>query len=161
MAAPVSPSPGQFITDTFWDTEIYNRWTDLYSSWTAYTPTWTAATTNPVLGNGTLVGAYSRANTSKTIYMRLRLVAGTTTTFGSGAWSFTLPPGSSLSALQSLGGHLLDNSTLNRWAATTYLTTTNGVERIAVNGSVGVSGTVPFTWASADQLYLTGAYEIL
>lgn len=59
------------------------------AAWTSYTPTWTAATTNPVLGNGTLVGRYKQFG--KTVLVNITLTAGSTTTFGTGAYSFALP----------------------------------------------------------------------
>lgn len=160
MAAPVSPSSNQFITAAFWKTEVTDRWTDVYSGWTSYTPTWTAATSNPSLGNGTLTAAYKRLDGSKSVYLRLRLVAGTTTTYGNGAWSFSLPAGLTPAAFQSLGGFLLDNSTVNRWAISAWLTAANGIERIALNGTVGITGTAPFPWAVSDHLMLGGVYEI-
>ncbi|RCG29003.1 hypothetical protein DQ384_21870 [Sphaerisporangium album] len=93
-------------------------------------PTWTGATTNPVLGNGTLAGAYKVADTAKTVHIRIRLVTGTTTTYGSGAWSSGLLSGAA------------------------------GVDRIPVQTGTGASGTIPFAWASGCQLVLAGVYQI-
>lgn len=62
---------------------------DALGASTAFTPAWTAATTNPVLGNGTLEGWWSR--TGKRVSVDIKLTIGTTTTFGSGPWSFSLP----------------------------------------------------------------------
>lgn len=160
MVAPVSPAAGQFITEAFWDTEVYDRWVDVYSGWAAYTPAWTAATTNPVLGNGTLVGAYKRLDTSKSVYLRLRLVTGSSTTYGSGAYSFSLPPGLAPTAIQTMGGFLLDNSTVNRYAVSAYLTAANGIERVAYSATVGITGLAPFGWAVSDSLTFSGVYEI-
>ncbi|WP_052390767.1 hypothetical protein [Streptomyces sp. NRRL B-24484] len=60
-----------------------------FGAWTAYTPTWTATTTNPILGNGTLVTRYSRVGKTITYVGTLR--AGTTTNGGNGVWNMTLP----------------------------------------------------------------------
>ena len=60
---------------------------DSVSVWTAYTPTWTAATTNPSIGNGTLAGRYTQIG--KTCVLVIGLTAGSTTTYGSGNWSFS------------------------------------------------------------------------
>lgn len=57
--------------------------------WTAYTPVWTAQTSDPALGNGTLEGRYMRFG--KTIFFRVVLTIGSTTTVGSNFWKFTLP----------------------------------------------------------------------
>jgi hypothetical protein len=160
MAAPVSPTDPQFITKAFWDAEIYARWVDLYADWTSYTPTWTCSTSNPSLGNGTLVGAYKLADTAKTLYLRLRLTAGSSTTFGSGAFQFTLPSGLAVGSTQTIGGYIHDNSTLARYPVSAIMTPSTAIERVAVNSGVGVTGAVPFTWAQSDTLLLTGVYEI-
>lgn len=58
-------------------------------TWTAYTPSWTATTTNPSIGNGSIAGRYQLVG--KTCIAKFEVVAGTTTNFGSGSWSFSLP----------------------------------------------------------------------
>lgn len=58
-------------------------------TWSSWTPVWTAATTNPVLGNGTLEGRVCRIG--QMVYIEILLASGTTTTFGTGAWIFSLP----------------------------------------------------------------------
>ena len=55
----------------------------------AFTPTWTASVTNPTLNNGTLTGRFSRDG--KLIDASVELVVGSTTSAGSGAYSFSLP----------------------------------------------------------------------
>jgi hypothetical protein len=155
----VSPTAGQLITKTFWDTEIYGRFTALYASWTSYTPTWTGATTNPTIGNGTLDGAYTRFGDGKTVCVRIRLVIGSTTTLGSGLWAFALPTGLAPAQIQTLAGFATNSAGTARYALGAYLTAGTGVFRIAANGSSGISGTAPFAWANGDQLALGGVYE--
>lgn len=58
-------------------------------AWTAFTPTWTAATTNPAIGNGTISGAYCQIN--KMVVARYSIVAGSTTTYGTGDYYVSLP----------------------------------------------------------------------
>lgn len=160
MAAPVSPTAGQLVSKTFWDTEIYNRWVALYASWSSYTVTWTGATTNPTLGNGTLDAAYQRAGDGKTVAVRIRLVIGSTTTLGSGLWSFSLPVGLAPAAVQSLAGFTSNNAGTVRHTLGAYLTAGTGVFRIAAaDGTSGVSNSSPIAWANGDQLVLSGIYE--
>ncbi|MFJ9315765.1 hypothetical protein ACIRN4_16365 [Pimelobacter simplex] len=64
--------------------------------WTAYTPTWTASTTSPVLNNGTISGRYVLAG--KWLMFRINITMGSTTTFGSGAYAVSLPPGLAIHA---------------------------------------------------------------
>lgn len=161
MAAPVNPTSGQYITKAFWDTEVYNRWVDVSANWINWTPTWTAATSGtPSAGNGSLTAAYKRPDTSKTIYFRLRLLAGSTTAYGVGAWSFSLPGGLAPTSVQTASGFLFDTSATARYAVSCYLTSAGGIERVAYTTTVGISGTSPFTWGTGDFLLLNGAYEI-
>lgn len=70
-------------------------------AWQSWTPTWTGATTNPVLGNGTLTATYLQIG--KTVSWRLSLKIGSTTTTGSGLWSFSLPVNAHAAMLPSSG----------------------------------------------------------
>lgn len=60
-------------------------------SWDTYTPTWTGSVSNPAIGNGTLVGRFRRDGT--TLHLRISVIPGSTTTFGSGVYSLGLPAG--------------------------------------------------------------------
>lgn len=165
MSAPVSPSTGQYMTKSFWDAEVYDRWTDLASPWTAYTPTWGGTTTNPVLGNGSIAAAYKIADpVSKTVHLRLRLVTGSTTSFGSGFWTFTLPLAPTLPAVQIIHGFAGTGDGATRYVIAGQLNTSGQIERIAAAGSTGVTNTSPFTWGDAgrtgDQLVLGGTYQV-
>ena len=57
--------------------------------WAAYTPVLTASTTNPTLGNGTILGRYMQIG--KTVWCSVRLAWGSTSTVGSGIYRITLP----------------------------------------------------------------------
>jgi hypothetical protein len=58
-------------------------------AWTSHTPTWTATTTNPSLGNGTLVSRWCRIG--RTIHWQGLLTCGSTTTGGGAIWFMSLP----------------------------------------------------------------------
>ncbi|GLY55176.1 hypothetical protein [Lentzea sp. NBRC 102530] len=133
------------------------------SVWTAYTPVWTCATSNPSIGNGSLAGSYTKVG--KTVTVRINLLVGSTTTFGSGAFRFTLPETSATySGFTNLpiwvgSAYGFDNGTANRggdvnvWSGATYCTVTG-------NGTGGQwdAGT-PMTWANLDAIALTFSYE--
>ena len=57
--------------------------------WITYTPVWTSSGTAPVIGNGTLTGGYRRIGQQVDFW--LEFTAGSTTTFGTGSWRFSLP----------------------------------------------------------------------
>lgn len=58
-------------------------------AWTSYTPTWTSNGTSPSLGNGTLVGLYKKIG--RLVAVRIEFIVGSTSTEGSGVYSFALP----------------------------------------------------------------------
>lgn len=130
-------------------------------AWTSYTPTWTAATTNPVLGNGTLVGRYMRSG--RTITFDINLIPGTTTTFGSGNYAFAIPVPAA-NAGESLIGNAQLLETI-RWMGQTVIspnaTTTSPFfpTSTADSTAISMSPTAPQTFASAHQLRMTGIYE--
>lgn len=133
-------------------------------AWTAFTPTWTAATTNPVLGNGTISGRYSRNN--KLMVARYSLNAGTTTTFGTGAWRFSLPvTGQSGYGAGDPVGFGWVNDGLTTYAATVTIVTTSTVQinyyatSLNVALFTAVTGTDPFTFGNGDGARFEVIYE--
>lgn len=59
------------------------------AAWTSYTPTWTSSGTAPALGNGTLVGYYGKVG--RLVTAKIALTTGSTTTYGTGNYIFSLP----------------------------------------------------------------------
>lgn len=138
---------------------------DLGGAWTSYTPAWTSSGVAPVLGNGTLTGQYFRVG--KTAHVRIRLVPGTTTTFGTGNYYFSTPftmptswPG--IGSNPSLGGWRgYDANTFNGqlgWV-TRQTATTIDLEYAAPVTSI-VGQTSPWTWANADAIDIWFTQEI-
>jgi hypothetical protein len=128
------------------------------SAWSSYTVTWTGSTSNPVLGDGTLTGRYKTIG--KTVFMQLRLQIGSSTSFGSGAWRFSLPVNAFSGTAVVLSATFLDNGT--QWysgvANTEYDSDVTYI--VALTPSSGAVGpTTPFSWASTDSLVIAGSYE--
>jgi hypothetical protein len=127
------------------------------TAWTSYTPTWGGSTGAPSLGNGTVLAAYKQVG--KTVHFRQHWTFGSTTNFGSGAYSFSLP--SSAIEDTAVSAVLIDASgSPNRYSATGWISGSN-VFRIlpgTVTG-VGIAPNTPFTWASSDELIMGGTYE--
>jgi len=69
--------------------KLIMRQPEIGGVWKDYTPVWTATTTNPSIGNGSLFGRYTIVG--KTCTCNFNLTAGSTTTFGSGNWEFSVP----------------------------------------------------------------------
>jgi len=139
--------------------------TDL-GKWQSYTPTWTAATTNPSIGNGTLTGRYIVIG--KLCTYVLGLVMGSTTTYGSGNWAFSLP----INAVNTAGinfygvAHLRKVGTANyeRIAQIAPSVSTSAINTFTDptpgSNSTNLSETVPFTWGYGDSLGFEITYEI-
>jgi hypothetical protein len=138
---------------------ITNLMHAIVDSPTSYTPTWSTSGTAPALGNGTLQGNYTRLGTSGLIFFRFTLVGGSTTTFGTGSWSFTLPTGIAQPTFVRFPwtGTILDSGSstflvygdfggpnfLNPGTGTTY---------------TAVTATSPMTWTTNDRLQIGGFY---
>ncbi len=131
--------------------------------WRVYTPTWTAVTADPVIGNGTREGFYIQVGRMVTV--RFRIQAGSTTTFGTGAWRVGLPVtaladpvgfaefrgfGSGVAVENGVGDHTL----------TCYTFTTTSF-RVQVDNAANteVSTSSPFTWGDVDSLNGMITYE--
>jgi hypothetical protein len=133
------------------------------SAWTSYNPTWTAASSNPVLNNGTMTGSYKLIG--KTCFVRGRLLMGTTTTYGTGAWYIGLPFAAASDYGVQIPVSMLDNG-LNWYSGlmnggrfgSTTVTEIQWQNTSAV--AVGITSTVPFTWGNLDELSWNGSYEI-
>jgi len=164
--APPSPYTGQFYdngTDLLrWNGSAWDTYYKVPGAWTSYTPSWTASTTNPVLGNGTIVGRYSKIG--RQVVFHVNLTTGSTTTYGSGSYSFTMPP----FAVASVGASFIGTAHLlgtDRWMGQIVLSP--GASAFApffplstTNTRVGgQSPTQPETLANGAQLRMTGIYE--
>ena len=127
-----------------------------------YTPAWTSTGTQPVLGNGTLTGRYTRYG--PLCFCRIRLVAGSTTTFGTGQWQFSFPMNFAGAAGGApLPGMGTDASTGQVFLATGRLD--NAAKFSANYHPVAVAlaawtSSAPFVWAVGDILNWQFFYEI-
>lgn len=154
ISAPGLTLPVGFIDRSF----VPRRRTD----WRKWEPTWDAATTSPALGNGTLEAWYLYDNRWMELY--LELTAGSTTTFGTGSWTFTGLPalpatfrGVGWSTCYDVSG----NATFSGWVQIR-----NGDEfrpslpsASTAGAHVGLTSAVPFTWADTDQLVMYGKFR--
>ncbi len=127
--------------------------------WTTYTVAWTAVTTPPAIGNGTLTGRYRRAVDSDLVFVEIFMLAGTTTTFGSGEWRFSLPVNASASEVARFAGGsglIFDNGTQTR-SGGSHLVTASTVAPDSASGTC--TATVPQTFTTADWVRLELFYE--
>lgn len=161
LATPRTWVVGEVVTAAIQNAEIRDQFNDIIAAWTTYTPTWTAATTNPVLGNGTIVGRYKRIG--KTVHLQIDLTMGSTTTYGSGAWSVSLPvaaaasSGSRIGTAQALGGSRFPGQVVISPSATAtspFFPSSSSVSNLS-----SAAATTPFAWANGNELRITVTYE--
>jgi hypothetical protein len=140
------------------------------TDWQSYTPTWTAFTTNPTLGNGTISGRYRRVGDS--IQGQVTLSSGSTTSYGSGAWYFSLPSGLSIDNTKNLqtsasvtnkagmynGGSIFDGAVY--YSSATTFGVRSWLSNATYTSHADVNSTVPFTWASGHSLTLNYEFPI-
>jgi hypothetical protein len=149
------------VTSSFALTASYV--TPYEGAWISYTPNWTAASSNPVIGNGTIEGWYKVVG--KTCFVRGNIAMGSTTTFGSGEWYVSMPFTASHADAILMTANLLDNTTA--W----YNAVVNGaragfnykapLQYQAVGGTANdVNATQPFTWTNSDRFLWNGSFEI-
>jgi hypothetical protein len=135
------------------------KWT---GNWITYTPAWTATTTNPVIGNGTVQGGYRRIG--NLVEFWIFLVAGSTTTYGSGIYQLSLPV--TLTSNNFNFGYqvaILDDGVA--WYPVTFIgqgVSSGFNDKFIVSNNTGNlwAPTFPFTFGTNDQIYVQGRYRV-
>lgn len=122
----------------------------------AFTPTWTGASGNPAIGDGTLAGVWQQ--NGRMVHFEILMLAGSTTTFGTGAWAFTTPTSINLTAVPVMSALALDaGAPLYRVGIARPADATK-VNVFVDSEAGGVASAVPFAWANTDQLSISGTY---
>lgn len=163
---PGSPSNGRRIYET--DTgleyiylsgawQLYNS-VALASTWTLYTPSWISSGTQPVLGNGTFFGYYRKVG--KTVDVCFSLTFGSTSTFGTGAYSFSLPVGVTAAAYTVGAFNMYPGSNyfMGHFMASGTSAALTSVTSTASTAMTGVTGTVPATLATSN--FILGSIQV-
>lgn len=128
----------------------------------SYTPTWTASVTNPSIGNGILNGVYRQVG--KQVDFQIELKAGSTTTFGSGIYYFSLPV-TCVSDRLNFGytAAVLDAGVvwyLNYYGAGTASGFNSAFSLYNPAMSASWTNTAPFTFGNTDEVWVQGSYRV-
>ena len=123
---------GEVMTAANLNLEVRDAISGTQGAWTTYAPTWTSST-NPSIGNGTLSGRYRRIG--KTVDIVVTMAAGSTTTFGAGAYSFSLPAGLTLVSPARYGSGEVRPSSSSVYAAIPYTASGAIMVRVALNAT--------------------------
>lgn len=153
----------QVVDDLALNAFVSANFTDLAGPMDVYTPVWTAATTNPVLGNGTLVGKFRQAY--KAVDFVVALTMGSTTTYGTGAgYTISLPVAADPSFNFPNTGLVIDASTGDNYVIAADTISVAGALRLRQIGTGGlvstIGATAPMAFATGDRILLGGRYWI-
>lgn len=159
--APRTWVVGEVVGAATMNQEIRDQFNSMFAAWTTYTPTWTSSTA-PSLGNGTLVGRYMKIG--RTVFVVIHLTTGSTTTYGSGSYNWSLPFTAASGGAAVVGNaQLLTSST--RWLGQTVIS--SGAANCSAffpptstdTRAAFFNATTPQTLAAGDQVRLTFMYE--
>lgn len=152
---------GTVVTAAQLNLEVRDAINGMQAAWTAYTPAWTGSTTNPVIGNGTLVGRSGRIG--KTIVgCKAVVLGGTTTTVGSGVYSLSLPFASIAGTEQPVSADFFDGAA--HYAAVGLIASGASVvnpfsAKGGTSGSVIGVGSTSFSAGALAIIACEGTYE--
>lgn len=148
-----SECSGYDITDNGTENEVWQ-------AKRSYTPSWTGSVSNPVLNNGSMSARFSREG--KKIFFEVDLTMGSTTTYGSGVWFFSLPRTDLGVSPVTVTGPF--------WIQTAVGTATLGMVRIEpglskaslffvnAGSAAQVRNNSPYSWAAQDNIRFSGWY---
>ena len=143
--------PDQNITDNGTGNEIFTRSSN-------YAATWTGSTTNPVIGNGGFQARHKRTGDRITVVIDMTM--GSTTTYGSGSWAFSLPKLDDAFIINVNGGGFAQVGLGNAYQFTTRTVGTQKAELFYVEG--GVLKNIRHdtrAWAAGDTVRFSFEYQ--
>ena len=145
-----------FESDTrahgLWDGTTWRMWDTAPQ---AFTPTWGSSGTAPSIGNGSILGEYVRAG--GVVHWRVTITPGSTTTFGSGEYTVSLP-----TACRGAEAGPVGSSYLYAAAYRVGVVAPTGPTTIKVyhdaTPTTAWSATSPATFALGHKMTLAGSY---
>lgn len=151
---------GTVVTAAQLNLEVRDAINGIQAAWTAYTPAWTGTTTNPVIGNGAITGAYLQIG--KHIDVWAKVVCGSTTTFGSGGYRLSLPVAPHANFVAPLLCRFKIGATI--WSGVTFSYAGSAADLAVHNGTAGgaiqaVTPAIPGTFANLSEIHVTGTYQ--
>lgn len=148
---------GELVTAAMMNTEVRDALTGIQAAWdsASWVPAagWTAVTTNPTIGNGTSAGMFARVG--KTVHFAGRIVPGSTTTFGAGAYTVALPVAPA-GVVLTVGTAFL--TTGAAFYVGSLLRNGNGMDVYFHGATARWAATVPVAFANGHTIYFTGTY---
>jgi hypothetical protein len=126
-----------------------------------YTPTWGSTGTLPAIGDGTLVGQYKLRGAECKV--RVRQVCGASSTYGTGTYTWSLPFTSTTFTNGAYPGvgRVFDANTTTTYAGFANIASAAATVNLTTHAATGaVSGTVPVTMTTSDQVVIATEFAI-
>lgn len=155
---------GEFPSAATFNTHVRDNLKAIGDAWTAYTPSWNSTGTQPALGNGTATGFYIAAG--DLIVFRFKITLGTTSTVGTGTYSFGLPVAAAATADETLdvtGGLQNTGTAFYPCWGRRFTTSASQIDLLHVAAATGsgaqVTASTPFVPGSTDVFMASGVYQ--
>lgn len=121
------------------------------NQWQLYTPTWAGSGSNPSIGNGTITGRYTLID--DLLFLQIRVLMGSTTTFGSGTYTWTIPTGMTLTYPINGSASLFDASPGAIYGGIPRYDSATTLAVLSVHAASAFwTSTVPATLAQSDDI---------
>lgn len=164
--APRTWVAGETVTAAIMNQHVRDNLKALGDNWVSYTPAWTSTGTAPAIGNATVQGA-SITTGPKTIDFFFTITYGSTSTFGTGSYRFSLPvtaASRNAGSTMNMSGLLTDTGTAIWGVTAIRFVTTSTIELLTSTSATDprlavYAQTVPFTSANTDIVSVAGRYE--
>lgn len=129
------------------------------TAWTDWTVAWASTGTQPAVGNATISGRYKTVG--KLCFFFFSITMGSTTTYGTGTYSFSFPPGvTSFAGASSVAFGFRDTSAATHtvgWSV--YNSGSTAMDARPVGGNLA-GPTTPYTFAANDIIRAWGWVEL-
>lgn len=155
------------LTDAQWTSDtpaaqevpVYNGSSWVYGPNTqTYVPTWTSSGTAPAIGNGSIAGRFIQLG--KWVFVQFNLTFGSTSTFGTGEYIFSLPVTAAATSVGDIGAmRAADAGTAAYRGFAHIFSTTSFKVETAASPAVIWGQLVPFTWGNTDRIEGHLVYE--
>jgi hypothetical protein len=166
ITAPTSPGTDDVLVwnGSAWVSQKLDTDNFADSAWSTYTPTAAVGGSAITLGNGTIEGRFRKV--MRIAHVSVRLTIGSTTSYGTGQWSWSLPSGNNMfyDRYHAVGvGSFLDSSLSNVWelvvrARTDAADATTVIAADVTSGNL-LTDTIPVAAASGDIFGIQLTYE--
>lgn len=159
---PTDWAPGQYPRGSGLETILDQIESVTCPGWTDYTSSFTlaASTTNPTLGNSSLIARYRKPIDSDIVHVQIKLTIGSTFSAGSGDYQWPLPvaeaspfTGSGHGTILDLGSAFYVTNAINMSASTII------IYRDGAGTPTGSGGTGGGAWATGDYVLINYVYE--